>query len=127
MTTRRPTRAEDVVDAVRTHDRVVPHGQHTKAPLVAADGAAIHLDMRGLSGVSQYDAGEFTFTALAGTPLAEIETLLAAHGQYMPFDPPLADAGATLGGTVAAGLNGSGRLRYGGVRDFIIGVAFVDG
>ena len=37
------------------------------------------------------------------------------------------EAGATLGGTVAAGLSGPGRLRYGGVRDFIIGVRFIDG
>ncbi len=45
----------------------------------------------------------------------------------MPFDPPLAQAGATLGGIVAAGTSGSGRVRYGGVRDFLIGTRFVDG
>ena len=53
--------------------------------------------------------------------------MLAEHGQYLPFDPPLAAAGATLGGTVAAGLSGPGRYRYGGVRDFVLGVRFVDG
>ena len=37
------------------------------------------------------------------------------------------DAGATLGGTVAAGVSGPGRFRFGGVRDFILGVRFVDG
>ena len=35
--------------------------------------------------------------------------------------------GARAHGTVAAGLSGSGRYRYGGVRDFLIGVRFVDG
>ena len=39
----------------------------------------------------------------------------------------LVEAGATLGGTVAAGLSGPGRFRFGGVRDFILGVRFVDG
>jgi len=39
----------------------------------------------------------------------------------------LVDAGATLGGTVAAGLSGPGRLRFGGLKDFILGVQFVDG
>jgi glycolate oxidase FAD binding subunit len=56
-----------------------------------------------------------------------VQAELAKHGQYLPFDPPLAAEGATLGGTVAAGLSGPGRLRYGGVRDFIIGVRWVDG
>ena len=83
--------------------------------------------MRGLSGIIDYDPGEFTFTALAGTPLREIRAALAERGQYLPFDPPLADSGATIGGTVAAGLSGPGRFRYGGVRDFILGVQFADG
>ena len=39
----------------------------------------------------------------------------------------LAAEGATLGGTVAAGLSGPGRWRFGGLRDFILGVQFVDG
>jgi glycolate oxidase FAD binding subunit len=37
------------------------------------------------------------------------------------------DAGATLGGTVAAGVSGPGRLRFGGLKDFILGAQFVDG
>jgi glycolate oxidase FAD binding subunit len=56
-----------------------------------------------------------------------VQAALAENGQYLPFDPPLAAAGATLGGTVATGLSGSGRRRYGGVRDFIIGMRYVDG
>jgi glycolate oxidase FAD binding subunit len=83
--------------------------------------------MRGLSGILEYEPGEFTFTALAGTPVHEINRALAEHGQYLPFDPPLVAQGATLGGTVAAGLSGPGRYRYGGVRDFILGVRFVNG
>lgn len=127
MTALVPERIEDVVAAVRGHARVVAHGARTKAPLVADEPGAVYLDTTRLSGVVEYDPNEFTFTALAGTPLSEIQALLAGHGQHLPFDPPLARAGATLGGTVAAGLNGSGRLRYGGIRDFIIGVRLVDG
>lgn len=75
----------------------------------------------------EYTPQEYTFTALSGTPLSEVNKLLAAEGQHLPFDPPLAEAGATLGGTVAAGLSGPGRYRYGGVRDFLLGVTFVNG
>lgn len=86
-----------------------------------------NLELANVSGVLEYNPQEYTFTALAGTPLAEVETLLAAEGQFLPFDPPFAEAGGTLGGTVAAGLSGPGRYRYGGVRDFILGVTFVNG
>jgi glycolate oxidase FAD binding subunit len=66
-------------------------------------------------------------TALAGTPVTEVAAALAEHDQYLPFDPLLAAAGATLGGAVAAGASGSNALRHGGVRDFVIGVRFIDG
>ena len=86
------------------------------------------LDLSALAGVTEHSPEECTFTALAGTSaVADIERLLASHGQYLPFDPPLAAAGATLGGIVAAGASGSCRYRYGGIRDFLIGARIVDG
>lgn len=85
------------------------------------------LDMRSLAGITEYEPDEYTFTAKAGTTLEEIADTLAKEGQYLPFDPLFVEEGATIGGTVAAAMNGPGRLRYGGVRDFIIGVRFVDG
>jgi glycolate oxidase FAD binding subunit len=88
---------------------------------------AVKLSTTALRGISEYDPSEFTFTAAAGTPVREIAAVLAERGQYLPFDPMLAAAGATLGGTVAAGLSGPGRFRFGGLRDFILGVRFVDG
>ncbi|MCB0045390.1 MAG: FAD-binding protein [Caldilineaceae bacterium] len=105
---------------------LLARGGGTKPALSQADGVGT-LDLSGLRGISEYDPGEYTFTAYAGTPLAVVRHALAEHGQYLPFDPPLADAGATLGGTIAAGVSGAGRMRYGGVRDFLIGVRFVDG
>ena len=95
--------------------------------LLGMTDAIYDLDMRQLSGVLQYDAQEFVLTALAGTPVHEVEAILAAQGQYLPFDPLLVERGATLGGTVAANASGPGRFRYGGVRDFLIGTRFIDG
>jgi glycolate oxidase FAD binding subunit len=85
------------------------------------------LQVSQIRGMIDYNPAEFTFTAYAGTPLEEVNQLLAANGQYLPFDPPLAARGATLGGTVAAGLSGPGRYQFGGVRDFLIGVRYMDG
>lgn len=120
-----PTSVEELVDAVRSTPHLIPVGAGTKPRLSRVD--AVKLSTTGLRGIREYDPSEFTFTAAAGTPVQEIVSALAERGQYLPFDPMLVDAGATLGGTVAAGLSGPGRFRYGGVRDFILGVRFVDG
>lgn len=84
------------------------------------------LDVSGLTGVVDYDPGELTFTARAGTPLAELDAMLASHGQHLPFDPPRLGEGATLGGAVAAGVTGPNGFAA-GIRDFVVGVRFVDG
>jgi glycolate oxidase FAD binding subunit len=116
----------DVQDAVRA-GRVLPVAGATKPALSGfADGVA-RLDVSGLRGIVDYDPGELTLTARAGTPVADIAAALADHGQHLPFDPHLSAAGATLGGVVASGTSGPGALRHGGVRDFVIGVRCVDG
>lgn len=120
-----PESLEELADAVRSAPRVLAVGGQTKPRLSAAPAKKISLSR--LRGIVEYEPDEFTFTALAGTPVREIAAALAERGQYLPFDPMLIDAGATLGGTVAAGLSGPGRFRFGGLRDFILGVRFVDG
>ncbi len=117
--------ADEVSQAVCAHPSLGVMGGGTKRGLVARGDA--WLDMRGLSGITEYEPDEYTFTAKAGTTLKEIVETLGRQGQGLPFDPLFADEGATIGGTVAAAMNGPGRLRYGGVRDFIIGVKFIDG
>jgi len=122
-----PRTVEELQDAVLRHDTLTIRGGSTKCAAANGRDHVAILDVSALAGIIQYSADECVFTALAGTRLHEIETRLQAHGQYLPFDPPLVAAGATLGGTVASGLSGSGRYRYGGVRDFVIGVRIVDG
>ena len=46
------------------------------------------LDVRDVAGIVSYEPGELVLTALGGTPLAEIEDALAAHGQMLAFEPP---------------------------------------
>jgi glycolate oxidase FAD binding subunit len=127
MTLLQPTSPSDVQEAVRQSERIRVRGGGSKPALSTAADGVTQLDLAALRGVLEYEPEEFVFTALAATPVAEIEAMLATHGQYLPFDPLLVDRGATLGGVVAANTAGSGRFRYGGVRDFVIGVRFVDG
>jgi glycolate oxidase FAD binding subunit len=117
----------DIQDVLLRGAPVQARGGGTKPALTVPAPGVTTLDMTPLAGILEYEPAEYTFTARAGTRVRDVTAALAEHGQYMPFDPPLAEAGATLGGTVAAGLSGSGRYRYGGVRDFLIGVRFVDG
>lgn len=120
-----PGSLTELAEAVRSAPRVLAVGAGTKPRLSAVE--AVRISTAHLCGLVEYDPAEFTFTALAGTTLAEITAVVAERGQYLPFDPPLVDSGATLGGTVAAGLSGPGRFRFGGVRDFLLGVRMVDG
>ena len=121
--TAEPTTSDALRVEVLRHHTVRLRGGGTKS----STDAGVTLSVRGLSGIVDYSRDECVLTALAGTPLAEIETALAANDQYLPFDPPLASQGATIGGTVAAGASGPLRYRYGGVRDFVIGVRVIDG
>ena len=95
----------------------------------AADGAV--LDPRCYAGVVAYEPSELVITACAGTPLAELESLLARHGQMLAFEPPHFGSSATVGGCIATGLAGPRRMAYGpcygGVRDFVLGARMLDG
>jgi glycolate oxidase FAD binding subunit len=85
------------------------------------------LDMRAYSGVVSYEPSELVVTARAGTPLAELEALLAAQGQCLPFEPPHFGPDATVGGMVASGLNGPARSSVGAVRDYVLGTQLLNG
>ncbi len=121
-----PSSLDELRRVVAEAPSVIPVGNLTK-PLLSAAGGATPVSLRGLSGLIEYEPSEFTFTAWAGTRVSEIAAKLAERQQYLPFDPPMVDAGCTLGGVVASGISGPGRVRYGGIRDFLLGVRLVGG
>jgi glycolate oxidase FAD binding subunit len=91
------------------------------------------LDLSGLSGVTLYEPAELVLSAKAGTPLSEIEALLAASGQQLAFEPmdygPLlgGGGGATIGGVLSSNLSGPRRIKAGAARDHFLGVSAVSG
>ena len=121
-----PQSVDELRKIIGEQPQVIAVGNQTKRPLSNCPDAT-PVSLREIAGITQYEPSEFTFTAMAGTPLAEIVAALNERQQYLPFDPVLVDAGATLGGTVAAGLSGPGRFRYGGIRDFLLAVTFISG
>lgn len=85
------------------------------------------LQTRPLQGLVAYEPSELVVTARAGMPLAQLEALLTAEGQCLPFEPPHFAGGATVGGMVAAGLSGPARASVGAVRDYVLGLNLVNG
>ena len=85
------------------------------------------LDTAPLAGITSYEPSELVVTAGAGTRLAELEAVLAAQGQCLPFEPPHFGDGATIGGMVASGLSGPARASAGAVRDYVLGAKLING
>jgi glycolate oxidase FAD binding subunit len=85
------------------------------------------LDTTAFHGVLDYEPSELVVTVRCGTPLAELEALLATHGQMLAFEPPQFAAASTVGGMVASGLSGPRRASAGAVRDFVLGVGMMNG
>ena len=85
------------------------------------------VDTRRLTGVVEHAAGDLIVLVRAGTRLRNLQAKLAPAGQQLALDaPPLAGgAGATVGGAVAVNTSGPRRMRYGTVRDLLIGITVV--
>lgn len=87
---------------------------------------ATAVSLGNLSGIVDYDPAELVLTVRPGTPLAEVQALVAGEGQMLAFEP-WGDEVATIGGTVAAGVAGSRRVTAGSVRDHLLGFRAISG
>ena len=126
----RPETEADLAEAIAAaKDPLSIQGGGTRG--VACQGTP--LTTQGLKGVSLYEPGALTLVAGAGTPVAEVEQLLAGENQRLAFEPAdlralLGTEGTpTLGGVFASNSSGPRRIQCGAARDFLLGVRFVDG
>lgn len=99
-------------------------------PMVVTD--ELYLDR--LTGVVNFEPAELILTAMAGTPLSEIESLLAGRGQMLAFEPVdwrgllgSESAVPTLGGALGCNLAGPRRIKAGAARDHFLGFSGVNG
>ncbi|KQV85685.1 glycolate oxidase subunit GlcE [Pelomonas sp. Root1237] len=80
-----------------------------------------------MNGVTAYEPSELFVSALAGTPISDVEALLAKRHQRLAFEPPRFGGKGTVGGMVAAGLSGPTRAALGSVRDHLLGAVMING
>jgi len=138
MTTFTPTGPDEVLAAVEwavaeeAPLEIVGHG--SKRGIGRPQQAEHTLDLSRLAGVMLYEPEELVLSAMAGTPLAEIERLLAENGQQLAFEPMDyarlfgGETGrGTIGGVLAANLSGPRRIKAGAARDHVLGVQAVSG
>src|SRR5262245_56625815 len=109
-------------------------GQGSKRAIGRPAQTDLTLDLSPLAGVTLYEPEELVLSAKAGTPIAEIEMLVASKGQQLAFEPM--DCGAvlggaagrgTIGGAQAANLSGPRRIKAGAARDHFLGFSAVSG
>src|SRR5919198_3589244 len=136
--TLKPRTPKDVEEAVQwalgkgKALELIGHG--TKRAIGRPAQSDLTLDLSGLTGVTLYEPEELVLSAQAGTPLAEIEALLAANGQQLAFEPMDyavilgGHAGrGTIGGALAANISGPRRIKAGAARDHFLGLSAVSG
>jgi glycolate dehydrogenase FAD-binding subunit len=109
-------------------------GRGSKRAIGRPAQSDLTLDLSGLAGVILYEPEELVLSAQAGTPLDEIEALMAAKGQHLAFEPmdygPLlagVPSSGTIGGVLAANLSGPRRIAAGAARDHFLGFEAVSG
>jgi glycolate oxidase FAD binding subunit len=125
----RPRALEDAARIVAlAHDEkltVVPRGRGTTMALGAPPARVdVVLDLTGLDAIVEHNPDDMTATVQAGVTAGALAARLAAHRQMLPLDPP-GWSERTLGGIAATGASGPLRLRYGTMRDLLLGARFV--
>lgn len=124
----RPGTVAEVAEVLRAASAggrtVVPVGSGSKTGWCPPpESCDLVLDTTGLDQVVEHTAGDLVVIAEAGVRLQALQEQLAPAGQQLALDPP--EPGATLGGVVSANASGPRRLRYGTVRDLLIGITVV--
>ncbi len=109
--------------------------EHGRAISPVGHGAFLHLGgvpkryeqalcTTALNTLVDYQPADMTVRVGAGMSLAQLQAVLGENRQWLPLDPPCPER-ATVGGLIAANLNGPSRFSQGTVRDFLIGLRVV--
>jgi FAD/FMN-containing dehydrogenase len=127
----RPASTDEVAALVRlcAKERVgiVPQGGNTGlvgGATPSTDGTQIVLSLERLNSIRSVDAGDFSITAEAGCILADVQNAAAAADRLFPLSLG-AEGTCQIGGNVSTNAGGINVVRYGNVRDLVLGLEIV--
>jgi glycolate oxidase FAD binding subunit len=119
--------ARQIVEtASQSQTPIIPWGSGTKQDygyLPQKSGVLLHLSA--LNQILLHEPDDMIVAVEAGVTLADLQTTLAAKGQFLPLDPLYATQ-ATIGGILATNSFGLSSLGYGTARDWLIGIKVID-
>jgi len=125
----------DIVNwALAENESLVIQGKGTKRHFGYSTDVDSVISLDEIKGILSYEPSELAMKALPGTPLDEIEHVLAEHDQHLSFEPMKlgylyhgTDTSGTIGGVFMGNLSGPRRFRAGAARDHILGIKAVSG
>lgn len=126
-----PSCQEEVVEIVKfaaSEDlALVPCGARTKLGIgMPPQRYDVAIDVSRFNKIDAYDPDDLTLSVEPGVKICELQRKLSQHGQFLPHGAPFMTR-ATIGGTIASGVEGPLRQMYGTPRDFVLGMEFVTG
>src|ERR1700730_13124710 len=123
-----PASTEEIAAVLRYANRnsitVAPYGGGTKQHWGTQTHPSLILHTHRLATVREHTWQDMTCIVQAGCVWSSMQKSLAKYGQFVALDPLWPDRG-TIGGIAATNDSGSLRLRYGSLRDLIIGMTIV--
>lgn len=126
-----PGSTREVAEVLRICSRdevaVVPHGGNTSycgGATPDASGTQIVLSMRRMNRVRELDAANFSIVAEAGCTLAAVQDAARAAQRLFPLSLG-SEGSAQIGGNIATNAGGTAVLRYGMMRDLVLGLEVV--
>ncbi len=125
--TERPTSVEEAAELLRdSSGPLLFRGAGTKAHWGGRpQQPGLVVETAALARLLDHEPADMTVAVEAGMPLTVLQEALDEAGQWLAIDPPSEPAGATVGGLLVTGDFGPRRLRYGAMRDLVIGVTLV--
>lgn len=126
-----PSSSEEIVEIVKFAATeglaLVPCGARTKISIgMPPKQYDVAIDLSRLDKIAAYDPDDLTLSVEPGVTVCQLQRTLNQHGQFLPHGAPFMTR-ATVGGTIASGVEGPLRQMYGTARDFVLGMEFVTG
>ncbi len=124
-----PSSSDEISEILRVANEegysICPWSQGTKIEIGnIPKGLDIVLSTSRLIRIVEHDHANLTVTVGSGVKLSDLQNVLEDKKQFLPVDPMFSSM-CSVGGVISSNSNGPRRLRYGSVRDLVIGIKAV--